>query len=116
MVDTSKLSRVVSLKPWIFLTPEVMKILSDGGKISGEDLQKRISLMLDNILVALTQRKGPVEDVLRFSMPLGDRGSKPKKLILKAEIVNHESEPASITVMLPDEEIKGVTEKRKGKN
>ncbi len=103
MVDPPEIPRKVCSQPRTILTPAVLATLSENGHIKEPDLGKRVSILLENLKIALTQRKEPWEKVICFSMYLGDRGSRAKKLTLKAEIGNRATGPQVITVILPAE-------------
>ena len=103
MIDVTETARDAGLRIRTLLTLAAWKVFTDHGNLQGREVQKRISMMLDALHIALTQRKGPKENVIFFSAGLWNRGSKTKKLALKAAVENHASEQ-SLMVMLPDEE------------
>lgn len=103
MVDITEIAKEAGLMLRTLLSPAAWDIFNDGGQIQGRELQKRLSMMLDTLHVALTQRKGPKAEVIYFSARLGDRGNGANKLILRAAIEKHASEQSVITVMLSGE-------------
>ena len=103
MVDLTEIAKEAGLMLRTLLSPAAWEIFNDGGQIQARELQKRLSMMLSTLHIALTQRKGPRKNVIYFSTFLGDRGDVANKLILKAAIENHASGQSVITIMLASE-------------
>ena len=103
MVDLSEIAKEAGLMLRPLITSATWEILDHGGRLQGRDLQKRLLLMLRTLHVAITQRKGPRENVIFFSTNLENGGNKVRNFLLKAVIENQPSGQPTITVMLPGE-------------
>ncbi len=103
MVDLSEIAKDVGLAGPSFITPAAWALFEDHGRFRGGDLQGRLLSMLRTLQIAMTQRKGPREEVVYFSTHLERGRNKDNKLMLKAAIKNPSSRQPMITVMLPSE-------------
>jgi len=103
MVDLSEIAKEAGLMLHPFMTPATWETFNHSGQLQGQDLQKRLLLMLHTLHVALTQRKGPRKNVIFFSTNLENGGNKIRNFLLKAVIENQPSGQPMITIMLPGE-------------
>lgn len=103
MIDLSETAKEAGLTLRTLITPAAWETFVHGGQLQGRDLQIRLLFLLRSLHAAITQRKGPREDVIYFSVNVENRGNRLEKLILKAGIENQASRPSEITVMLPKE-------------
>lgn len=103
MVDLTEIAKEAGLMLRTLLSPAAWEIFNDGGQIQARELQKRLSMMLSTLHIALTQRKGLRKNVIYFSTFLGERGDVANKLTLKAAVENHASGKSVITIMLLSE-------------
>jgi hypothetical protein len=103
MVDLSAIAKEAGLTGRSLITPAAWGLFDNDGQFQGRELQERLLSMLRTLYVAMTQRKGPREDVVHFSTHLGNGQNKTNKLILKAAIKGLSSGQPVITVMLPSE-------------
>ncbi len=101
-MEITEIAKEAGLNLRTFLTPAAWKILNGDGQIQGRDPQKRLSMMLEVLQIALSQRKGPQKKVIYFSTRLG--GRRDARLLLRATVENHSCGQPGITVMLPGEE------------
>jgi hypothetical protein len=103
MIDLSETAKEAGLTLRTLITPAAWETFSNGGQLQGRDLQIRLLFMFRTLHAAITQRKGPREEVIYFSANVENRGNRIRMLKLRTVIKNLASSPSVVTIMLPEE-------------
>jgi hypothetical protein len=103
MVDITAIANETGLMLRTLLTLAAWDIFSERSQIQGRDLNIRLSRMVNTLHTALNKRKGPKENMIKFSTVLEPRGNLTNKSVLIAAVEKHACAESVITIMLPSE-------------